>query len=55
MGIIIVVGIVNTYLLIPTAVLAVIFYKIRNFYLPSIRSIKRLEGISEYLTILGHV
>uniref|UniRef100_A0A2H8TSM5 Putative multidrug resistance-associated protein lethal(2)03659 n=1 Tax=Melanaphis sacchari TaxID=742174 RepID=A0A2H8TSM5_9HEMI len=46
MGIIIVVGIVNIYLMIPTFIVAIIFYKIRVFYLSTSRSVKRLEGVT---------
>lgn len=46
-GIVIVVAIVNYWLLIPTFVIGVIFYLLRNFYLETGRSIKRLEGVSE--------
>ncbi|XP_014258970.1 probable multidrug resistance-associated protein lethal(2)03659 isoform X2 [Cimex lectularius] len=45
-GIIIVVATVNPWLLIPTAVCAIIFYFLRIFYLSTSRSIKRLEGIT---------
>jgi len=47
MGIIIVVGLVNVYLMIPTFIVGVIFYKIRVFYLSTSRSVKRLEGVSK--------
>ncbi|KAK7601741.1 hypothetical protein V9T40_009182 [Parthenolecanium corni] len=45
-GIILVVGFVNPYLMIPTVIIAFIFYKLRQFYLSTSRSIKRLEGIT---------
>uniref|UniRef100_W4VRR2 Putative abc transporter c family member n=1 Tax=Corethrella appendiculata TaxID=1370023 RepID=W4VRR2_9DIPT len=45
-GIIAVVAIVNYYYLIPTLIIAVIFYFLRGFYLKSARSIKRLEAIT---------
>uniref|UniRef100_A0A2S2Q0H4 Putative multidrug resistance-associated protein lethal n=1 Tax=Sipha flava TaxID=143950 RepID=A0A2S2Q0H4_9HEMI len=44
LGIIIVVGIVNIYLMIPTFIVGIIFYKLRVFYLSTSRSVKRLEG-----------
>ncbi|XP_050432547.1 probable multidrug resistance-associated protein lethal(2)03659 isoform X2 [Adelges cooleyi] len=46
LGIIIVVGIVNVYLMIPTFIVAIIFYKLRVFYLATSRSVKRLEGVT---------
>ncbi|KAK5646965.1 hypothetical protein RI129_005429 [Pyrocoelia pectoralis] len=45
-GIIAVVGSVNPWLLIPTFVIAVIFYFLRRFYLSTSRSVKRLEGVT---------
>lgn len=47
-GIIIVVGIVNPLLMIPTAVIGIFFYLLRIFYLRTSRNIKRLEGVSKY-------
>lgn len=47
-GIIIVVAIVNYWFLIPTAIIGVIFYYLRNFYLMSSRNIKRMEATSKY-------
>lgn len=49
LGIIVVVGIANYWLMIPTLIIAVIFYYIRVFYLATSRSVKRLEGVSELL------
>lgn len=46
LGIIIVVAVVNVSLLIPTAVIGVVFYILRLFYLSTSRSVKRLEGIT---------
>ncbi|KAK4880755.1 hypothetical protein RN001_008901 [Aquatica leii] len=45
-GIIIVVGVVNYWLMIPTFLTVLIFFGLRTFYLTSSRSIKRLEGIT---------
>ncbi|KAF5283715.1 hypothetical protein FQR65_LT13750 [Abscondita terminalis] len=45
-GIIAVVGSVNPWLLIPTFVIAVIFYLLRVFYLATSRCVKRLEGVT---------
>ncbi|XP_025834708.1 probable multidrug resistance-associated protein lethal(2)03659 isoform X5 [Agrilus planipennis] len=45
-GIIIVVAIVNPLLMIPTFIIAVIFYLLRIFYLSTSRCVKRLEGIT---------
>lgn len=49
MGIIIVVTIVNVHLLIPALIVLGIVYKIRNFYLSTSRSIKRLESVSKHI------
>ncbi|KAF5287553.1 hypothetical protein FQA39_LY15882 [Lamprigera yunnana] len=45
-GITVVVAIVNYWLMIPTFLTVIIFLTLRNFYLTSSRSIKRLEGIT---------
>ncbi|KAF5283712.1 hypothetical protein FQR65_LT13747 [Abscondita terminalis] len=45
-GIIVVVGVVNYWLMIPTFLTVLIFFGLRTFYLTSSRSIKRLEGIT---------
>ncbi|KAI4464485.1 atp-binding cassette sub-family c [Holotrichia oblita] len=45
-GIIVVVAIVNPWLLLPTCIVGVIFYLLRNFYLVTGRSVKRLEGVT---------
>lgn len=49
LGIIVVVAMANVWLLIPTVVIGIIFYYLRVFYLSTSRSVKRLEGVSEYL------
>ncbi|XP_018302134.1 probable multidrug resistance-associated protein lethal(2)03659 [Mycetomoellerius zeteki] len=46
LGIIVVVAISNVWLLIPTALVGVVFYYLRLFYLATSRSVKRLEGIT---------
>lgn len=51
LGIIIVVAIVNPWLMLPTVLVGVIFYVLRNFYLATSRSVKRLEGVSKYKTV----
>lgn len=47
-GMFVVVGIINPYLIIPTIILVIAFFKMRNIYMTSTRSIKRLEGVSKY-------
>lgn len=47
LAIIIVVIILNPWLVIPTVVMGVIFYFLREFYLRTSRDIKRLEGVSK--------
>lgn len=46
-GIVIVVAVINPLFLVPTMVLAVIFYYLRVFYLKTSRDIKRIEGVSK--------
>jgi len=48
LGIIVVVAIANVWLLIPTVIICIVFYYLRVFYLATSRSVKRLEGVSEY-------
>uniref|UniRef100_A0A1L8DV41 Putative peptide exporter abc superfamily protein n=2 Tax=Nyssomyia neivai TaxID=330878 RepID=A0A1L8DV41_9DIPT len=43
-GIIVVVAVVNYWLLIPTVVIGIIFYFLRDFYLITSRSVKRIEA-----------
>ncbi|XP_015377601.1 PREDICTED: probable multidrug resistance-associated protein lethal(2)03659, partial [Diuraphis noxia] len=45
-SIVIIIGIINFYLIIPTFIIAIIFYKFRVFYLLTSRSVKRLEGVT---------
>lgn len=46
-GIVVVVATVNYYLMIPTVIIGIIFYFLRDFYLKSSRDIKRMEATSE--------
>lgn len=48
-GIVIIVGVVNWWLLLPTVLIGVLFYLLRNFYLATSRNVKRLEGVSKWL------
>lgn len=45
-GIIILVATINYWVIIPTLILAFIFYFVRKYYITSARRIKRLEGIT---------
>ncbi|KAL5284866.1 ABCC4.2 family protein [Megaselia abdita] len=45
-GIVVVVAMVNPLFLIPTFILAVIFYFLRAFYLKTSRDVKRIEGVT---------
>uniref|UniRef100_A0A1B6EBU9 ABC transmembrane type-1 domain-containing protein n=1 Tax=Clastoptera arizonana TaxID=38151 RepID=A0A1B6EBU9_9HEMI len=54
LGITVVIAIVNIWLAIPTLVMTVILYTIRRFYMPTSRSIKRLEGVTRS-PIYGHL
>ncbi|XP_027849264.2 probable multidrug resistance-associated protein lethal(2)03659 isoform X1 [Aphis gossypii] len=45
-GTLIVVGIVNAYLILPTFVIVVVFFKVRNIYMIATRNVKRLEGVA---------
>jgi len=47
LGVVTVVAVVNVWLLIPTALMLVLFYLLRVYYVTTSRSIKRLEGISK--------
>lgn len=47
-GIIVVVAVVNYWFMIPTIIIGILFYFMRNFYLLSSRSIKRVEATSKY-------
>lgn len=47
-GIIVVVAIVNYWFLLPTVLIGIIFYFLRNFYLMTSRSVKRMEATSNY-------
>jgi len=48
-GIIVVVAVVNVYTLIPTVVIAVLFYFMRDFYLKSSRNLKRMDATSKLI------
>ncbi|KAL5236135.1 hypothetical protein ACI65C_003545 [Semiaphis heraclei] len=45
-GILIIVAITNPFLIMPTLIIVVIFFKIRNIYMTISQSIKRLEGVT---------
>jgi hypothetical protein len=49
LGVIVVVAVVNYWMLIPTVVMLVLFFLLRIYYIPTSRSIKRLEGISKLI------
>lgn len=49
MGITLVVGSVNPWILMPTVVILAIFYGLRVVFLASSRNIKRMEGTSKYI------
>ncbi|XP_063977971.1 probable multidrug resistance-associated protein lethal(2)03659 [Diachasmimorpha longicaudata] len=46
LGIVVVVGVANPWLMIPTAIIGIFFYYLRIIYLSTSRSVKRLEGIT---------
>ncbi|GLG99917.1 Probable multidrug resistance-associated protein lethal(2)03659 [Gryllus bimaculatus] len=46
LGIVVVVVVVNYWLIIPTVIMGIMFYLMRQFYLATSRSVKRLEGIA---------
>ena len=54
LGIIVVVGTANPWLMIPTLVIGIIFYYLRVIYLATSRSVKRLEGITRS-PVFGHL
>ena len=43
----IVITYIRPYIILPTLVISVIFFYLRNFYLKTSRSVKRLEGITK--------
>uniref|UniRef100_A0A1A9WJ69 Multidrug resistance-associated protein lethal(2)03659 n=1 Tax=Glossina brevipalpis TaxID=37001 RepID=A0A1A9WJ69_9MUSC len=45
-GIVLVIAVVNPLVLLPTLLLAIIFYNLRTFYLKTSRNVKRLEAIT---------
>ncbi|XP_057328153.1 probable multidrug resistance-associated protein lethal(2)03659 [Microplitis mediator] len=45
-GTIVIVVSINVWLLIPTVIISVIFYGLRLIYIPTSRSVKRLEGVT---------
>jgi Flp pilus assembly protein TadB len=47
LAVVIVVSVVNVWLLIPTALMFIVFYALRQYYLSTSRSLKRLEAISK--------
>ena len=47
LGIIVVICLVNLYLVLPTFLVAVLFYFMRRIYVSTSRNVKRLEGISK--------
>lgn len=47
-GIVVVIGVVNPLLLIPTGIVGLVFYAIRIVYLNTGRAVKRLEAVSKY-------
>lgn len=54
MGVVIVVGLVNVYLMILTVVVGMIFYKVRVFYLATSRCVKRLEEVGKCRKVIFH-
>jgi ATP-binding cassette, subfamily C (CFTR/MRP), member 4 len=48
-GVIIVMGIVNPYLALPTIVLVILFFKMKTIFMKTSQNVKRLEDVSEYL------
>lgn len=47
-GIFVLVGISNHWMIPPTLIVCGIFYLARRYYLKTARDVKRLEGISKY-------
>lgn len=46
-GILVVLCVINPWYLLATAIMGIIFYFLRSFYLKTSRDVKRLEGISK--------
>jgi ATP-binding cassette subfamily C (CFTR/MRP) protein 4 len=55
LGVIVVVAVVNYWMLIPTAVMLVLFFMLRMYYIATSRSVKRLEGISKSVIFLFYI
>lgn len=53
MGIVGLVTIVNIWLILPTIVVVLAFYLVRQLYVKTSRSIKRLDGISKYYLLVN--
>ena len=51
-GIVLVAGVINPWVFIPTAPLIIIFILYRRFYLRTSREVKRLEGASKHVIAL---
>ena len=51
-GIVIVIALVNPFLLIPTCIIALLFFFLRKFYLMSSRNLKRMEATSKLINFL---
>lgn len=47
-GILIMEVIINYWMVIPMAILAILFYMMIKFYLRTAQHLRRLEGVSEY-------
>lgn len=52
LGSIILITVVNPYFLVIVAIIGVVSMVLRHIYLKTSKNIKRLEGISKYLTFL---
>lgn len=48
-GIVVVISVVNLWNLLATALLSIIFYFLRSFYLQTSRDVKRLEAVSKLI------
>jgi len=53
-GTVIIVGFTNIYLLIPTAIIGIMVYKVRDYYFYTSQNIKRLEAASKYHSYIKH-
>lgn len=51
----VIIGTVNFWLLIPTAIMCILFYVMRYLYVNTGRSLKRIEALSKFTIYMSNV